>query len=411
MSAATQGGTLPRRIVIIGAGIAGASVAWTLAQTEAARQGALRVTLLEREAHAGYHSTGRSAAMFMASYGPPGARALTRASLPFYASPPTGFLSDAHQRVLSPRGVVYVARPGEADALNLLHDTLALDGAVLERWNAAQVLARVPCLKSNRVLAGLYERDASDMDVHALHDGYLRGARRGGCELRCDAEVLEGRLSLSPSQPAGPWTLRLSSGDALIADVVVNAAGAWCDTVAERFGVAPLGLQAKRRSAFTFEAPPQASGDPWPSLARWPLVASVDETEAWYFKPEAGGRLLGSPANADPTVPHDVSPEDLDIALGIDRIEGATHWRIQRPTSTWAGLRTFAPDGELVIGEAPSSPGFFWLAGQGGYGIQTAAAAANLAVAQLFDLPLPDALRRHGVDPATTAPQRLCHLI
>ncbi len=192
----------------------------------------------------------------------------------------------------------------------------------------------------------------------------------------------------------GGWTLRLADGQTLRAATVVNAAGAWADVLALRCGVAPLGLEPRRRSAFTFDPP--AGVDP----SAWPAVVALDET--WYFKPDAG-RLLGSPANADPTHPHDVQPEALDIALGIHGITQATTLQIRRPTSTWAGLRTFAPDGEIVIG----APGFFWLAGQGGYGLQSAAGASALAAALVLGEPLPAHLRAEGVLAAAVSPQRL----
>ena len=180
--------------------------------------------------------------------------------------------------------------------------------------------------------------------------------------------------------------------------MLINAAGAWADAVAQNAGIAAIGLQPRRRSAFTFDAPA--------GLAHrgWPVVAGIDE--GWYFKPDAG-QLLGSPANADPVPAHDVQPEEIDIATGIARIEAATLLTIRRPRRTWAGLRTFAADGDLVVGFEPGADGFFWLAGQGGYGIQTAAAVAQLAESLLLCTALPDALQREGVQPAAMAPARL----
>ncbi|HMR70617.1 MAG TPA: FAD-binding oxidoreductase, partial [Rubrivivax sp.] len=182
------------------------------------------------------------------------------------------------------------------------------------------------------------------------------------------------------------------------ASVLVDAAGAWADEVAAAAGAPPLGLQPKRRSAFTFDAPPGIDHRPWPT------TCAIDES--WYFKPDAG-QLLGSPANADPVSPHDVQPEEIDIATGIAGIEAATTLTIRRPRHTWAGLRSFAPDGEMLIGFDPARPGLFWLAGQGGWGIQSADGAAALAAALLLGTPLPDALRRESVDPAAVSPARL----
>ena len=227
------------------------------------------------------------------------------------------------------------------------------------------------------------------VDVHALHQGYLRGARRAGAQLMCDAELTSAR------RDGDAWALALVDGTALQAAQLVNAAGAWADAVALRCGSRPQGLQPRRRSAFTFDAPTDM---PWRD---WPVTAAVDDR--WYIKPDAG-QLLGSPANADPVPPHDVVAEELDIATAIHEIGQDTSLRIHRPRRTWAGLRTFAPDGELVIGQ--DDAGLFWLAGQGGYGIQSAQGAAMLASALVGGSALPESLRREGVDPAVMAPGR-----
>lgn len=367
--------------VVCGAGIAGASLAWRLA-------GRGRVLLLEQEAQPGFHSTGRSAAMFMESYGPPQVRALTRASRGFYRQPPPGFTGTP---LLQARGVLYVATHAQQAALERSWAAMQAEGQQVQRLTADEALARVPCLRPGAFCGALAEADAMDLDVHALHQGFLRGARAGGVVLRCGAELVAG------ARDAGGWTLTLAGGQTLRTPTLVNAAGAWADVLAQRCGVAPLGLEPRRRSAFTFRAP--EGQDP----SRWPGVVDIDER--WYFKPDAG-RLLGSPANADPTHPHDVQPEELDIALGIHGIEAATTLQIRRPESTWAGLRTFAPDGEIVIGFDAAVPGFFWLAGQGGYGLQSAAGASALAAALLAGAPLPEDLRAQGVDPAAVAPGR-----
>lgn len=369
-------------VVVIGAGIAGASLAWRLA-------GRRRVLLLEREAQPGYHATGRSAAMFMETYGPPMVRALTRASRAFYEQPPEGF-TDAP--LLAPRGVLYLATHGQEVLLRQTREDLLPACPALETVDAAEALRRVPCLRPEVVHGALYERDAQDIDVHALHQGFLRGLRRAGGELRCGVQI-DGA-----AHDGRAWTLRLRDGEAVRAATVVNAAGAWADKLAQRFGAAPIGLEPRRRSAFTFK-PPEGL-----DVSAWPAVVGVDES--YYFKPDAG-MLLGSPANADPVHPHDVVPEELDIALGIRQIESVTTLQIRRPASTWAGLRSFAPDGEIVIGWDDACPGFFWLAGQGGYGIQSAAGASELAAALVCGEPLPDGLARQGVDPRAVSPKRL----
>ncbi len=369
-------------VVIIGAGIAGASLAYALAPR-------LRVLLLEREALPGLHSTGRSAAMFMQSYGPPQARALTRASRAFYERPPAGFCDTP---LLAPRGVLYVGWVGQEAALAELTSELRFTGGLVGWVDAAQALAQVPVLRSAGLLGAVTEPQAMDIDVHALHQGYLRGFRRAAGVLHCSAGLMQAR------RVDAHWQLTTKAGDIFECQILVNAAGAWADAVAALAGAAPLGLQAKRRSAFTFAAPPNMDTRAWPCVA--------DVGQAWYFKPDAG-QLLGSPANADPVAAHDVQPEELDIALGIHGIEGSTHLSIRRPSRTWAGLRTFAADGELVIGFDAHCPGLFWLAGQGGYGIQSAAGAAALAASLLLHQALPDELRVQGVDPAAMAPARL----
>jgi D-arginine dehydrogenase len=369
-------------VAILGAGIAGASLASRVA-------GQASTTLLEREAQPGYHATGRSAAMFMESYGPPMVRALTRASRAFYEAPPAGFASAP---LLAPRGALYVAMHEQAHLLDSVQAGLEASGSAVQRLDAPATLAMAPCLRAELVHGALYEAAAQDIDVSALHQGFLRSAKSAGAVVRTGAEVRAAR------HENGAWRIELANGELLRARIVVDAAGAWADEVAGMFGAAPVGLEARRRSAFTFKAPEGVA------VAQWPAV--VDIGEGWYFKPDAG-QLLGSPANADPTFPHDVMPEELDIATGIDRIESATTLTIRRPGATWAGLRTFAPDGEMVIGWDDAAPAFFWLAGQGGYGIQSAAGASLLAAALLLEQPLPPELRAQGVQPDLLSPRRL----
>jgi len=373
-------------VAIVGAGIAGASLAWRLAPH-------LRVALIEREAQPGYHSTGRSAAMFIESYGPPAVRALTRASRAFYENPPPGFTTAP---LLAPRGALYLALPGQQTQLDQTGAELRAAGCRLKHLKHDEVLERVPCLRPEAVQAALLDDDAQDIDVHALHQGFLRGLRGQGGVLRTGAD-LQGAVRSGAGSNA-QWELRLADGSAVRCRHVVDAAGAWADEVAALFGAAPLGLVPRRRSAFTFPAPAGIDA------SRWPAVVGIDES--YYFKPDAG-QLLGSPANADATFPHDVLPEELDVATGIARIEAVSTLRIRRPSSTWAGLRSFVRDGELVIGWDEACPGFFWLAAQGGYGIQSAAGASELAAALLRGAPLPDELLRHGVDSRALSPLRL----
>ena len=369
-------------VAIFGAGIAGASLGYRLA-------GQRSVLLIEREAQPGMHSTGRSAAMFIESYGPPMVRALTRASRAFYENPPAGFTSE---RLLAERGVLYLATRGQEELLARTGAQLRAACPDLESVSVVRAIARLPCLRPEVVHGALFDRAARDIDVNALHQGFLRGLRQRGGVQRNPA-TLASAVRINDG-----WELRFDDDEPVRARSVVNAAGAWADELAGLFGAAGIGLVPKRRSAFTFKAPAGVDA------SHWPAVVGVDES--YYFKPDAG-QLLGSPANADPTHPHDVVPEELDIAMGIHQIESVTTLTVRRPSSTWAGLRSFVRDGEMVIGWDDDCPGFFWLAGQGGYGIQSAAGASELACALLCGVALPDELTRHGVDPDALSPKRL----
>ncbi|CAM4010744.1 NAD(P)/FAD-dependent oxidoreductase [Bordetella muralis] len=367
---------------IIGAGIAGASAAYRLAPHAS-------VVVLERESQPGYHSTGRSAAMFMETYGTPHIQALTRASRAFYQSPPQHF---TEHPILSPRGVLYLATHHQKDLLQQTYDAYRQYSDNVELISAGDAQARVPCLRSETLYGAVAEPDARDIDVHALHQGFLRGMRDAGAHLANNAELTRAK----PEN--GIWILTLANDEQIRARHIVNAAGAWADHVAALCGAKPLGLQPCRRTAFTFAGPENMA------FADWPAVVGVDES--YYFKPDAG-QLLGSPANADPVDAHDVVPEELDVATGIYRIEEATTLTIRRPKHTWAGLRSFVRDGDFAVGWDNATPGFFWLAAQGGYGIQTAGATSELASALLLRRPVPAELREHGVDAALADPNRL----
>ncbi|HVL76325.1 MAG TPA: FAD-dependent oxidoreductase [Noviherbaspirillum sp.] len=368
--------------IVVGAGIAGASVAYQLAAKA-------HVALLEQESQPGYHSTGRSAALFAETYGTPMIRALTCASRAFYVDPPDGF---TEHPILTPRGVMHVAQFGQEQLLEDTLTTLLKTSPDVVRLDAKEVLDRCPVLRPEPLLGAAYEHDAMDIDVHALHQGYLKGARAQGAQLFNDAELESATFA------DDKWTVRLKDGRELSAHTLVNAAGAWADVVAARSGIAPIGLQPKRRTAFTFDAP--AGHD----ISTWPAVIGIDES--YYFKTDAG-QLLGSPANADPVEPHDVQPEELDVATGIYHIEEVSTLQIRRPKHTWAGLRSFVRDGDLVIGHEPGMPRFFWLAAQGGYGIQSASGAALLAASQLLGEPMPEHLVRFGVQAEALSPARL----
>lgn len=366
--------------LIIGGGMAAASVGHWLAPHG-------RVLLLERESQPGYHSTGRSAALFMENYGTPQVRALTRASRAFLQSPPPGF---SDHPLLSPRGAMMVATPGQDQLLAEEWAASSQATPTVRLLDVDPACALVPVLRPEKIIGAVFEPDAMDMDVHSIHHGYLRGIRRHGGQLVCDAEV----TALGHHQ--GVWRVQ-AAGQTFEAPVVLNAAGAWADEVARLAGVRPVGLQPKRRSALTFAPPPGLR------CSHWPMVASLDES--WYMKPDAG-MLLASPANVDPVPPHDVQPEEMDIALAIHRIEAVSTLQIRRPTRTWAGLRSFVADGDLVGGFDPQAPGFFWVAAQGGYGIQTSAAMGQTCAALAMGQDVPSAVAAWGLTAAMLSPTR-----
>jgi D-arginine dehydrogenase len=363
--------------LVIGAGIGGASIAYWLAPRAS-------VILLEREAQPGYHSTGRSAATFMESYGPPQVRALTRASFDFFQHPPAGF---CQAPLLSPRGALFFAAPGQQDQLDAYEASARTATDTVQRLDARQAAQYLPVLREEQLCGAVLEPDVADIDVDAVLQGFLRGARAAGARAEYGVDIASIRRS------EGLWHVTTAQG-VFSAPVLVNAAGAWADTVAVLAGAAPLGLVPMRRSAFLF-APPAAL-----TTTHWPLF--MDVQQSFYIKPDAG-MLLGSPCNADPVDAHDVQAEELDIAIAIDNIERLTTLRIRRPTHVWAGLRTFATDGEFVGGYDPRTPGFFWAAGQGGYGIQSAPAAGRLYAAALLG---EDLFAAAGVDAAAIHPGR-----
>lgn len=368
-------------IAIIGGGIVGASIAHFLAPHR-------RVLLLEGESQPGYHATGRSAALFVESYGPTMVRALTRASRSFFQHPPEGF---AYAPLLQPRGTLFVGSEAQRNDIDALQQTLTAEGSPTRRLSTEEAQALVPVLRPEAAACALLESEAFDIDVDALLQGFLRSARASGATLRCGAGVT------ALERAEGQWRLQTADGSAHTVHTVVDAAGAWADALAVLAGVRPIGIEPRRRSAFLFEPPADLL------TAHWPAVIAIDHS--WYFKPDAG-LLLGSPANADLVAPHDVVAEELDVAIGIHNIEAATTMAIRRPRSTWAGLRSFVADGEPVCGFDPGQPGFFWAAALGGYGIQSAPAFGRLCAALLCGEDLPQDIASQGLQAAALHPTR-----
>ncbi|WP_430397913.1 NAD(P)/FAD-dependent oxidoreductase [Ferrovibrio sp.] len=369
-------------IVIIGGGMAGAGAAYALAPQR-------RVILLERESQPGYHTTGRSAALFSETYGNGPIRALTVASRDFLMQPPQGF---SEAPILTPRGVLQVGGADKATQLDAAYAEMRRLVPSVQRLDAAAVLARVPVLRPEMVAGGaVAEPHAMDIDVHALHRGFLRGAAVAGARIQSDAGVT------GIGRAGSDWLVETTQGS-FRAGVLINAAGAWCDAVAALAGVAPIGLEPMRRTALTADMP--ASLD----FQHWPMV--IDADEDIYFKPDAG-RLLISPADETPSEPCDAQPDEMDVAIAIDRFETLTSLTVRRVAAKWAGLRSFVADRTIVAGFDPAAPGFFWLAGQGGYGIQTSGAMSRVAGALALGQALPSDIQALGVSEADIGPSRL----
>ena len=367
--------------LIIGSGIAGASAAAMLAPRA-------RVALFERESAHGYHTTGRSAALWSALYGNDPIRALTVASRTFYDSPPEGF---AEWPLLKDRGCLYFAAADQLPRLDEIAAGASALGIATRRIEASETRALCPVLRPERLAGALHEPDAMDIDVAALHQGFLRLCRAQGGEVRTDAEIV------ALARGKGGWRARLADGATVRAGVVINAAGAWADMVAERAGVAAVGLMPLRRTAFLLDEPEGAGARDWPAM--------IEADEAFYFKPESG-RILVSPCDEDPSPPCDAWPEDLTIAECVERLQAWANIPVRRILRSWAGLRSFVADRTPVIGFEPGAEGFFWLAGQGGYGMQTAPAAGRVAAALALGHEIPADVQALGLRASQISPAR-----
>ena len=339
-------------VVVIGAGIAGATAAAHLAADK-------RVALIEAEDAPGYHTTGRSTALWILNYGPADVRAMTALSRQFFETPPAGFCETP---LMSHRPVVTLATAAQEAGFRKLLE----QGRGMRELPLAELAERIPALRPGYAVAAAIEDDTFEMDVAALLQGFVRQLRASGGVLALRSRV--GRIE----RRAGRWQVEVSGGDVFTAPVLVNAAGAWGDEVAALAGVAPLGLQPKRRTALIIDPAP------W-KVADWPAMS--DAVTSWYAKPEARLKLLVSPAEETDMAPHDAAPEDIDVAIAVDRMQQALDIEVRRVEHSWAGLRSFTPDRSLAIGWDPKIEGFFWSVGQGGYGIQTSPAQGQLVAA------------------------------
>lgn len=367
--------------IVIGGGIGGTSAAYFLAGTH-------QVVVLEMEDQPGYHTTGRSIAAYTEAYGPRTIRALAKAGYGFFTRPPAGFSDVPLSR---PQGFLFVARENQREAMETLLRSVQELSPVVQAITPHDAVEIVPVLRRSYIDSAFLDPSALALDVAALHQGFIHGLKRKGGELVCRAEAQGFEYR------GGKWHVRTPTGE-FSAPVVINAAGAWADVIAERIGAKPVGLQPMRRTAIAF-VPANASVD-----NNWPVV--IDADEDWYFKIDAG-TVLASLAEETPVEPQDAQPEELDIAVTIDRIERATTIEIRRIQRSWAGLRSFVADRVTVCGYDPAVEGLFWCCGQGGYGIETSngmgRAAASLATGQ----GVPEDIAALGVSMADLAPDRL----
>jgi len=363
-------------VVILGGGVAGAALAAHLTPGR-------RVAIVEREAALGLHTTGRSAAMYIPSYGSTVIQGLTVASRDFFVVPPRGFGAP----LLSPRAVAHIADEARRDRLQGL---IAGRGRFTQ-LDGEQARAATPSiLRPQAVSAALIEQGCGDLDVSRLHQGFLRQAREAGVAIRTGA----GRCVIERNETG--WRLRGRDLD-IAAPILVNAAGAWADEVATDAGTQVQTLTPMRRTVILVQAPNA------PDFAGWPVVKDVDER--FYFRPY-GGRLLITPADETPSPPCDAAPDEMDVAEGMARFEAVADHPVRSLVARWAGLRTFAPDRAPVVGWSRDTPGLFWLAGLGGFGIQTAPAMGRLAAALVEGRPVPGDLLDQGVDAQAYAPSR-----
>jgi D-arginine dehydrogenase len=367
-------------ILVIGAGMAGAAIAAHLSEHA-------QVHILEMEDQPGYHSTGRSAALFSQTYGNETIRALSRASRRFFFEPPEGFCSIP---LVKPRPVLVFGLEARREAFERFVEHESASGA-FEKVSPAQALALCPVLRRDGLLGGIIDKGTADIEVHELHHGYLRAFKRHGGKLTTGARV--GGLVHVKDR----WTVQTNIGT-FSSEIVVNASGAWAGELGQMALARDIGLQPCRRTAALIETPVGVSAEHWPMI--------LDAEEKFYLKPDAGLLLL-SPADETPCTACDAQPEELDVAIAIDRLQQSTTLQVQRVRKKWAGLRSFVKDRSPVVGYDPSQPGFFWLAALGGYGIQTAPALSVLAASLVLGRRISGEFSELDLHVADLSPTRL----
>lgn len=368
-------------VAVIGAGAAGAAAAAFLAAH-------CKVVLCDQERLAGSHSTARSAAVLSECYGPRGWQLLGTAARAFLEHPPDGF---TEQPLLHRFGALFLAEEHQVHLLEAESSSLRARGVDHQLLPIEEALALSPAVRRGKFTLGLHEPGCAHIDVSSLLGGYLRLFRQRSGTMSLGSEVL------GLTRVGDRWQINTATGQ-FSAAKVVNAAGAWVDDIASRAGLPRRGIVPLRRTAIAFDPPPGVD------ISRWPMT--FDMSEAWYFKPE-GGRIMMSPADKTPSVPCDCQPEEIDIAIAVDRVETVTSLKVGRIASRWAGLRTFAADQQPVIGPDPVEPSFFWLAGQGGNGVMASPGAAELVASLVLEGRIPESLAKLGVSMDAIGPGRL----
>lgn len=365
---------------VIGGGISGASAAYFLS-------GAGRVALLEQEAHYGFHSSGRTAGQFTVGISADQMRGMAAASRRFFQAPPSDF-SDLP--LIEQRGCLTVGRLDQKATLDKLYERILQAGGIARHVDQKTALTLFPALLAEKFDIGVFEADAQDIDVNTLLQSYLSGAKRNGAVLASGAQVQ------AIERVNGKWLIHTPLED-FTASVIVNTSGGWADHVAAMAGVAPIGITPYKRTAFTFPLLPDNEG------GTWPHVCNADYQ--WYVKPEHGC-FMGSPADAQAVEPGEVYPDELDVAQGIYNLEQDTTLRVRRPSSVWAGVRSYVRDRNPVCGARADTPDFIWYAALGGCGVLTSPAMGQAVAALAQGLDLPEALRAHGLSRASLSPDR-----
>lgn len=366
--------------IIIGAGIAGASAAYELADEGT-------VILMEREDSLAYHSTGRSAAAFMETYGNRTVRGLTKGSRPFYSNPPLGF---SETPLILDRGAIFLGTSEQKALIKQQFEEMSAYVDNLQLLDSTDIKQIVPIIDVDLFKTGIYEVDAKDLDSHAIHQGYLRGLKNKGGRLLKDCDVR------SLKQCGDLWRVGTTAGE-FTARIIVNAAGAWADEIAALAGIKPIVLEVKKRTVFFIDMDEHKSAD-------WPYVGDISET--FYFKPDAG-KLFVSPCDEIPITPCDAKPTDLDVARAVTSLEIATDLEVKKVSHTMAGLRSFVADRTPVVGPDPENSSFIWLVGQGGYGFQTAPALARCCLSLVTGGEFPNYLTALGVTKQALSPERV----